>query len=219
MRLVSHLKPNQDKTILVIDDIEINRHLLCRMLDDIGFHTVNTGSAKHALTMLKDNEVDLIFTDMMMPDMSGDEFLAVFRKFDQNTPVVAFSASSLQVNVDYYTAKGFDSYLSKPFRFEDVYQLIKELIHVEYQYRSELMEEEQAPDLASWKRLCLDNQDKIAALIAFCALYQITEIENLLDEWLSSVPESESFVNTLRSYVGKYDLEGLEAFLTGLKND
>ena len=213
---VSHLLPGQERKILVLDDIEINRHLLCRMLDDIGFHTISAESGQEALDILENEPVDLIFSDMMMPHMSGEEFLLQFRRFNQDTKVVAFSASSMQVNESYYKSRGFDSYLSKPFRFEDVYSLIKDLLHVEYEYRQVGGQTQSSPDLLAWKQICVDNQDKIATLIDYCELYQITEIETLLDAWLRESSEVDSFVSSIRSYIQRYDLEGLSEYLQGL---
>lgn len=218
-RQVSHLKKGQDKTILVLDDIEINRHLLCRMLDDAGFHTISAEDGHQALEMLKNEHVDLIFSDMMMPNMSGENFLQRFRQFNKETKVIAFSASSMQVEVSYYKEMGFDSYLSKPFRFEDVYSLIKDLLHVEYEYRNTATAAEQSPDLLAWHRICAENQGKIAELISYCELYQITEIENMLGTWLTEEPEVKSFVNSIKSYIQRYDLEGLTDFLQGIKNE
>jgi len=217
-RQVSKLKEGQNVTILVLDDIAINRHLLCRMLNDIGFKTFSAETGYQAIKIMRENKIDLIFSDMMMPVMSGEEFLQKLREFNTETKVVAFSASSLQVDVSYYEQKGFDSYLSKPFRFEDVYDLIKELVNVEYEYRTETKKDQHQADLDTWRTLCAENQGRIGKLIDYCQLYQITEIEEQFAQWLAEDPRAEGLVSAMKPYVHNYDLDGLVEFLEGLKH-
>ena len=104
-------------SILVIDDEEINRHLLTRRLTHHG-HVVLTADNGHTgLAMAARESIDLILLDVLMPGLSGYEVLsrlkadAVLREI----PVLMISALDQTASVTRCIALGADDYLTKPF--------------------------------------------------------------------------------------------------------
>lgn len=105
--------------ILLIDDEEPLRALLRLWLDGAGYDVLETGSAAGALKRLDQGEVDLIITDLLMPDMDGLELTREIRRRGSVVPIVVMSGSSNEglalAMLPIAKALGATSILSKPF--------------------------------------------------------------------------------------------------------
>lgn len=101
--------------ILVLDDEESNRDILSRQLTRQG-HTVFTShNGTEALDILQQEEIDLILLDLMLPGMSGFEFLEKIKaiKSYQNIPVIIISMYNDVENVIHSIQLGADDFLPK----------------------------------------------------------------------------------------------------------
>jgi adenylate cyclase len=102
--------------ILVVDDNESNRELLCRRLVLEGHQATVAASGREALEILEAQRFDLILLDLLMPDMNGIEVLDRL-KTDQHlrdTPVIMISGLSETDAVIRCIAAGAEDYLPKP---------------------------------------------------------------------------------------------------------
>lgn len=98
--------------ILVVDDIELNRMVLCRMLNSFGIERVLTAaSGDEALEQMRKETFDLVFTDLWMPGMDGKQFLAKIRANDDWANVAIFAVTA---DVETREGEGFDGVLLKP---------------------------------------------------------------------------------------------------------
>jgi len=81
-----------------------------------GYDIVDFGNANDALQWLKDNYVDLIILDILLPDMNGSEVLSNIRQFShlQNTKVIAITGFSSNYDKEKFLSMGFDGFLAKP---------------------------------------------------------------------------------------------------------
>lgn len=113
--------------ILVIDDDEFFRPMLCEMLVEMG-HTVvearngNEGLARHA-----NGGVDLVITDLVMPEKEGIETIIEIRERDAGLPLIAMSGGgrTLADNYLHIASKvGADWLLTKPFARSDLMEAI-----------------------------------------------------------------------------------------------
>ena len=79
--------------ILVIDDDEPLRSVLCRALERAGYDALEAADGRAALEVLRlqDGRVDVIVTDIVMPDMEGIELIMSLRKTHPSLPVIAMS--------------------------------------------------------------------------------------------------------------------------------
>jgi len=68
------------KTILVVDDKANIRHLVREYLSEEGFRVVTAADGREALYSARQEKPDLILLDIMMPEMSGYDFLKTYRK-------------------------------------------------------------------------------------------------------------------------------------------
>lgn len=111
--------------ILVADDNEINRFLAKSLLQERGHavHTVRTGS--EALQALAGERFDLVFMDVCMPGMDGEQATRIIRAnppagVNPDIPIVALTAYALKGDRERFLAAGMDAYLPKPIDMEEL---------------------------------------------------------------------------------------------------
>ncbi len=104
-------------TLLVIDDNELSRELLGRYLRRQGHTVLAAASGAEAMAILAGHAVDLIFLDLVMPEMSGLELLARIKSDERlrAVPVIIVSGIADGEGVIRCIEAGADDYLTKPF--------------------------------------------------------------------------------------------------------
>jgi len=126
LRLATSVNAAEKKRrILVVDDhpkvlrfIEIDLKLH-------GFDVITASSGEQALELVKAKKPDIMLLDIIMPGMDGLEVLKQLRTFHQ-LPVIAFSASIF--NQDEATQLGANAFIAKPFKSDDLMQVIDSLL-------------------------------------------------------------------------------------------
>jgi len=105
------------KTILVVEDDPDSRSAICMILESLGFHHLNFGSAKEALEGIKDKKIDLALLDIMMPEMNGYELLKILRTMPEHVelPVIMVTAKDQDSEILQGYQFGADYYITKPF--------------------------------------------------------------------------------------------------------
>ncbi|GAB4143963.1 MAG: hypothetical protein Tsb0016_13310 [Sphingomonadales bacterium] len=106
-------------TVLVVDDLEVNRAVLTRRLAKQGYQIVEACDGREALARVKDRVPDIILLDMMMPDMSGLQVVEILRTdFSPSVlPIIMVTArSETEVMVEALEA-GANDYIQKPVNF------------------------------------------------------------------------------------------------------
>jgi CheY-like chemotaxis protein len=121
--------------VLLCDDNVINQKVALRLLQQLGYKADSANHGREALAALDRQAYDLVFMDVMMPEMGGYEATQAIRerqKLKEQHPtykdqiiVVAMTASAMQGDREKCLAAGMDDYLAKPVRLEDVRTLIE----------------------------------------------------------------------------------------------
>jgi CheY-like chemotaxis protein len=103
--------------VLVVDDVESNRDLLCRRLDHEGYQAQSARGGAEALEMLAAGRFDLVLLDIIMPDLDGYEVLGHIKAAPRlrDIPVIVISALDEMQSVVRCIEMGAEDYLSKPF--------------------------------------------------------------------------------------------------------
>jgi len=127
-QVVGLAKKQIDK-ILIVDDVSFNRTLMRIMLERQGYCLDEAKNGKEALEKINQAPPDLVLMDITMPVMDGLEALKEIRKSNRvqlaGLPVIAVTAQSRKGNKERLLAEGFDGYLQKPFKEEELMQMIK----------------------------------------------------------------------------------------------
>lgn len=114
--------------ILVVDDDEYIRELVCTLLRNEGHSIVEAADGREALGKLGEEKIDLCVLDVMMPNMDGFEFCRTARKYYTNLPILMLTAKSdLSQKVKGFDL-GCDDYLTKPFEGAELIVRVRALL-------------------------------------------------------------------------------------------
>ena len=104
------------KTILIVEDNELNMRLFDQLLKSNGYDTIKSVDGSDAVDLAKDQNPDLIIMDIQLPGCSGLEITADL-KADNNLkhiPVVAVTAFAMKGDESKILEAGCDDYIAKP---------------------------------------------------------------------------------------------------------
>lgn len=107
------------KTILVVDDQSNVRTLLREYLTAEGFRVVTADNGRQALYSARHEKPDIILLDIMMPEMSGYEFIRAWRK-EKETPIILLTARLEESDKVLGLELGADDYVTKPFGMREL---------------------------------------------------------------------------------------------------
>ncbi|HUA68550.1 MAG TPA: response regulator [Candidatus Saccharimonadales bacterium] len=119
----------QPLRVLLCDDNTINQKVAVRVLQQLGYEPDLAANGQEALDALNRKPYDLIFMDVMMPEMDGLEATRAIRKLQQSggnsnfssrVVIIAMTAQAMQGDREKCIAAGMDDYLAKPIRPKDV---------------------------------------------------------------------------------------------------
>lgn len=118
-------------TILIVDDSAAMRSLLAATLETAGDVTViQANNGFEALRMLPREQINLVLTDINMPDINGLELLSFIRNnpLYKELPVIVISTEGSRKDIEKGLALGATAYLVKPFKPEQLLELVKGLL-------------------------------------------------------------------------------------------
>nr|WP_250149256.1 response regulator [Flagellimonas sp. 389] len=114
--------------VLVVEDNKINQVITKKMLDKKKITCDIANNGNEAIDHAKANTYDAILMDIHMPGISGEEATRQIRKFDQDIPIIALTAISLDDSLESFYEAGCNDVVTKPFKPEVFYQKIGENI-------------------------------------------------------------------------------------------
>ncbi len=115
-------------TILVVEDEELMRSILRRLLEASGYEVVTADSAESALAAFSENEISVTLTDIKMSGMDGIELLDRIKGIDADALVIIMTAYSSVDSAVAALRKGAYDYVTKPFVNDDLLQTVKNAI-------------------------------------------------------------------------------------------
>ncbi|MFP4489107.1 MAG: PleD family two-component system response regulator [Bacteroidales bacterium] len=119
-----------NKTILIIDDSNTNLVLLESLFKRNGYSVHSATCAKEGMKTLEEMHPDLIYLDLLMPDVDGFEFLRILRNNSEwkDIPVIILSAVNEEEVISKSIALGAKDYLTKPLDIEYIIRLTKNML-------------------------------------------------------------------------------------------
>ena len=122
-------------TILVVDDNYTNLNVASAILTKYGANVLTALSGRDALRILKDQEVDMIFLDYMMPEMNGIDTLENIRKIPGSKyvalPVIALTANVVSGAREMFLEAGFDDFIAKPINIDKMEKVLRKYLRRE----------------------------------------------------------------------------------------
>ncbi|MBT3396918.1 MAG: response regulator [Alphaproteobacteria bacterium] len=118
------------KTILIVEDNELNMKLFRDLLKAHDFETLETRDGMEALDMARANKPDLILMDIQLPGVSGLEVTRQIKADDsiKSIPVVAVTAFATKGDEDRIREGGCEAYIAKPIRIEELISTVRRFV-------------------------------------------------------------------------------------------
>ena len=114
--------------VLVVEDEELMRSILRRLLEDEDYDVFTADSAESALAVYPENDIAVTLTDIKMSGMDGIELLDRLKAIDEEAVVIIMPAYSSVDSAVAALRKGAYDYVTKPFVNEDLLQTVKNAI-------------------------------------------------------------------------------------------
>lgn len=127
IRVDNKIDESNMKTVLVAEDEESNFELV-RIVLQKRYRLLRAHNGIEAVTMNEDERPDLILMDIRMPEMDGLDATRIIKEVDHDTPIIALSAYAFEENIREAKEAGCDAFMAKPFRVEDLIEIIKKYI-------------------------------------------------------------------------------------------
>lgn len=123
------------KRILVVEDNELNMEIICTILENYGIKTEQAVNGKEAVRRMEESVpgyYDMIFMDIMMPEMDGLEATRIIRNLDREDckkiPIYAMSANAFDEDVKRSLASGMNGHLSKPVNLQVLEKTLQKVL-------------------------------------------------------------------------------------------
>ncbi len=212
-RQIIALESNQPSyRILVVDDKDINRQILVKLLGPLGFELKEAENGQEAIDIWQQWQPHLIWMDMRMPVLNGVEatqYIKTQANGNGNSPkIIALTASSLEEERAAILAVGCDDFMRKPFRDYEIFDAMAKHIGVIYVYEETLNQPQAHLPTA---KLQPSDFHKMSSewLSEFHAAATVGRDQRLM-ELIEKIPEQNSaIVQTLKHLVDNFEFDAL----------
>ena len=218
VRRVNRLAEGHSVTALVVDDVEQNREVLSQLLAGIGCEVSVAEDGVEALDRLREKKPEIVFLDIRMPGVDGLETARrIMEEYSTGRPkLVAISASVLAHEKERYRSTGFDAFLGKPFRLEQVCVCLGDLLGVEFEYETEHAGETAESGVDGFDRSMVPPE-VFEELEAAAREFSVTQLKRCCESLEQMGADQRRLSRTLQRFVSDGDLERLSEFLDKLK--
>ena len=204
-------------TALVADDVLENRDVLSRLLTDIGVEVTLAENGREAFERVLAEPPDIVFMDIQMPEVDGTEAgRQIWDELGRDAlKVVAVSASTLEHEAREYFDLGFDDFVAKPFRSEQIYACLATLLGVEYEYAEPVAAAEEP--ILDLEGISLP-EGLLQRLKQAAEVSSVTELEQTLDEVEKLGPEAGRLAARLRGLSQDFKMDEILDTLEKIKH-
>jgi two-component system, cell cycle response regulator DivK len=116
------------KTILIVDDDELNRKLFGLMLSARGYRILHAGDGYRGLDLVREEHPDLIIMDLGLPDVSGLEVTHQLKTDKDTGAIPVIIATAYMFSDDQLRASGCDAFIMKPFTAPELIKMVEAVL-------------------------------------------------------------------------------------------
>jgi two-component system cell cycle response regulator DivK len=115
------------KTVLIVEDNELNMKLFHDLLEAQGYETLQTREGLQALALAREHRPDLILMDIQLPEISGLEVVKWLKEDEElsSIPIIAVTAFAMKGDEERILEGGCEAYLSKPISVMSFIETVK----------------------------------------------------------------------------------------------
>ncbi len=125
------------KKVLVVDDDLTNRLVLCSLLKDSGFSSIEAVNGEEAVKAAEENQIDMILMDVMMPVMDGYEAAKIIKKNQKRfVPIIFLTAMTDEKSLVKCIDSGGDDFLTKPYNHALLNSKINSMLRIAELYQN-----------------------------------------------------------------------------------
>ncbi len=119
-----HVPELVGRTILVVEDHEINRDIIHRFLEPTGAHVILASNGREAVDRVSENRIDLVLMDLQMPVLDGYGATVRLRDDGFEGPIIALTAAATREDVAAVHREGMNGHLAKPLERDVLYRTL-----------------------------------------------------------------------------------------------
>jgi PAS domain S-box-containing protein len=122
--------PHGHGRILIADDEELVRNMLCGILQELGYDVLVAADGKEALEVYKQKkeEIDLVILDMIMPRMDGGETYKHLKRMNPQVKALLSSGYSQEGKVQEVLNKGISGFIQKPYTMQEIARMVQQAL-------------------------------------------------------------------------------------------
>lgn len=115
-------------SILVCEDDFAIKTMISTKLKQENYSVYTVQNGQEALNLMEKQQIDLVISDIMMPEMDGYEFVQTLRETKHTLPILMITAKSQLESLEAAFKLGVDDYMVKPLRLEELVLRVKALL-------------------------------------------------------------------------------------------
>lgn len=201
------------RTIAIVDDRWENRAVVSNLLEPLGLKIIGAENGEEGLKILREQQPDLVITDLVMPVMDGFEFIKRIRTAEdlQHYTIVVSSASVSQADQQQALDSGGDRFLAKPVDARALFAVLSDCLDLEWLY--EVREESQWNENGRedpGEEAPVPTTEELEALLAIANQADPDEICDQIETWDSCYQE---FATPLLKLAKEFKIEEIEELL------
>jgi signal transduction histidine kinase/ActR/RegA family two-component response regulator len=203
-----------DRRILVVADDQLeNRLVLQNLLEPLGFEMVIAVNGQEAVDLTLEHHPDLVLTDLVMPVKSGFEATQAIRNIPeiQNIPIIAVSASVLEMDQSKIRQVGCDDFLPKPVSETQLLQLLEKYLALEWIFEDE--KEATPPVDIEEKCLVIPPPNDLESLYEYAMLGSMRKIREHADRLSGEDERYGPFAEKLKELAYGFQEKAIAALL------